>query len=79
MAFEAARDFKPGEKCEASGIYLVTHHQRHVSPHEVTVILGEPFPSCRGCGLHARFRAVTLALHVGNDPNLKTLPPENAI
>jgi hypothetical protein len=77
MAFDAGRDFKPGEKCEASGIYLVTHDRNHVSAHEVTVILGEPFPLCRGCGQHARFRAARLALHVSNDPNLKTLPSEH--
>jgi len=77
MAFDAARNFKPGEKCEASGIYLVTHDRNHVSPHEVTVILGELFPPCRACGQHASFRAVRLALHGSNDPNLKTLPREH--
>jgi hypothetical protein len=77
MAFDTGRDFKPGERCEASGLYLVTHDRNHVPPHEVTVILGERFPPCRGCGQHARFRAARLALHVSNDPNLKTLPREH--
>lgn len=76
MAFDASKDFNPGEKCEASGIYLVTHDQNHVPPHEVTVVLGEPFPPCRGCGQQTRFRAARLALHVTNDPNLKSLPIE---
>jgi hypothetical protein len=76
MAFDAAKDFQPGEKCEASGIYLVTHERNHVPPHEVTVVLGEPFPPCRGCGQHPRFRAAKLALHISNDPNLKNLPRE---
>ena len=70
MAFDAAKDFRPGEKCEASGIYLVTHDRNHVPPHDVTVVLGEPFPPCRGCGQQPRFRAARLALHIGNDPNL---------
>jgi hypothetical protein len=77
MAFDAAKDFKPGEKCEASGIYLVTHDRNHVPPHEVTVVLGEPFPPCRGCGQQPRFRAARLALHISNDPNLKNLPREH--
>jgi hypothetical protein len=74
MTFDAAKDFKPGEKCEASGIYLVTHDRNHVPPHEVTVVLGERFPPCRGCGEQPRYRAARLALHITNDPNLKNLP-----
>ena len=71
MPFDTARDFRPGERCEASGIYLVTHDSNHVPPHEVTVVLGERFPPCRGCGEHPRFRAIKLALHASNDTHLK--------
>ena len=56
----------------ASGIYLVTHDRNHVPPHEVTIVLGERFPPCRGCGEHPRFRAVKLALHANNDTHLKS-------
>jgi len=77
MAFDAGRDFKPGERCEASGLYVVTHDRNHTPPHEVTVILGELFLPCRVCDHHVRFRAARLALHVSNDPNLKTLPREH--
>ena len=36
MAFDATKQYKPGEKCEASGIYGVTHDRNHAGEHEVT-------------------------------------------
>lgn len=50
MAFDKAKEYKPGEKCEASWIYNVTHDKSHHQAHEVTVVFNEPFPPCNGCG-----------------------------
>lgn len=66
-----AEEFKPGEKCKHSGIYKVTHDSSHVSPHEVTVVFGEPFPPCRGCGGHPRFLLVRQAQHVVHNEHFK--------
>ena len=73
MPFDPARDFRPGDRCEASGIYLVNHGGNHVPPHEVTVVFGDAFPYCRECGEDLRFRAVRLALHASNDTYLTTV------
>ena len=56
--------FKPGEKCDASGIYKVNHDRNHSQEHEVTVVYGEPFPPCRGCGKGVTFSLVRKAVHV---------------
>jgi len=71
MAVDTTKDYKPGEKCEGSGIYRVTHDGNHVAAHEVTVVFGEPFPPCNGCGHHPRFRVVRLAVHVHNHDSFK--------
>ena len=63
MAFDKSKEYKPGEKCEASGIYRVTHDEHHPE-HEVTVVLGEPFPPCKGCGHNARFVVKDMAHHL---------------
>lgn len=71
MAVDWNKDYKPGEKCEGSGIYRVTHDRNHAEQHEVTVVMGEPFPPCNHCGQHPRFRAVKLASHVANHDQFK--------
>ena len=38
-----ATEYKPGAKCEHSGIYGVEHDEKHAEPHEVTVVFGESF------------------------------------
>jgi hypothetical protein len=41
---------QPGEIVPQSGIYTITHDPAHADmPHEVTVIKGRPFPTCRDC------------------------------
>ena len=43
-----AQEFKPGEIVPQSGIYTITHDPAHADmPHEVTVIKGRRFPTCR--------------------------------
>ena len=59
--------FKPGEKCEASGIYTVVHDGQHRQTHEVTCVYGKPFPPCNHCGRHVRFRLKHKAIHIDND------------
>jgi hypothetical protein len=52
FALEAimAQQYKPGEIVPQSGIYTITHNPAHADmPHEVTVIKGRRFPTCRHC------------------------------
>lgn len=58
--------YKPGDKVPASGIYRVVHDKNHVQEHEVTVVFGEHFPPCKGCGHHPRFSLVKAAKHIKN-------------
>jgi hypothetical protein len=45
-----AQVFKPGEIVPQSGIYTITHDPAHADmPHEVNVIKGRRFPTCRHC------------------------------
>jgi hypothetical protein len=45
-----AQEFKPGEIVPQSGIYTITHDPAHADmPHEVTVIKGRRFATCRHC------------------------------
>jgi hypothetical protein len=71
MAFDKTKQYKPGEKCEQSGIYKVTHDRNHHEEHEVTVVFGEPFPPCNHCGQHPRFLIVRAAIHVKNHDEFK--------
>ena len=64
MAYDSNKEYRPGEKCEASGIYKVTHDKNHHQEHEVTVVFGESFPPCNHCGNHPRFLMVHRAQHV---------------
>jgi hypothetical protein len=61
-----AKEYKPGEKCEASGIYKVVHDKNHIQEHEVTVVYGEHFPPCNHCGDHPRFSLIRAAHHIKN-------------
>ncbi|MEA2204394.1 MAG: hypothetical protein QOE77_1170 [Blastocatellia bacterium] len=58
---------KPGNKCEQSGIYKVNHDRVHKQEHEVTVVYGEPFPPCRGCGHGVTYSLVRGAIHIRSD------------
>ena len=45
-----AEEFKPGQIVPESGVYRITHDPAHADmPHEVTVIKGRRFPTCRHC------------------------------
>src|ERR1700757_2449770 len=45
-----AQEYRPGEIVPQSGIYTITHDPAHADmPHEVTVIKGRRFPTCRHC------------------------------
>ena len=44
------QEYKPGEIVPQSGIYMITHDPAHPGmPHELTVIKGLRFPTCRHC------------------------------
>jgi hypothetical protein len=60
----AAKEYKPGDKVEHSGVYRVVHDDEHTEEHEVTCVFGKHFPPCNHCGNHPRFIAVKLAQHI---------------
>jgi hypothetical protein len=48
MEINMAYEVHPSETVPESGIYRVTHNARHITAeHEVTVIKGRRFPTCR--------------------------------
>ena len=65
----AAREFAPGERVPASGIYDVVHDKLdgddHAQPHRARFVAGEVFPPCQGCGQWVRFRAYPAAQRAG--------------
>lgn len=63
--------FKPGQKCDASGIYTVIHDVQHRETHEVTCVYGKPFPPCNKCGHHARFKLKYKAIHIESQEHFK--------
>jgi len=56
--------YKPGDKVPQSGIYKVVHDTVHKEEHEVTAVVGEPFPPCNDCGSHPRFTLIRAAHHI---------------
>jgi hypothetical protein len=48
--------YTPGDAVPYSGIYRVTHHNRHAPEHDVTCVSGKAFPLCNECGAGVRFR-----------------------
>ena len=64
------QEFKPGQIVPESGVYRITHDPQHADmPHEVTVIKGRRFPTCRHCkGIS--FELVQPAKHVGEVDHL---------
>jgi len=69
MAASVGNVFKPGQKCEASGIYTVTHDVAHHDTHEVTCVYGKSFPPCNHCGHHVRFKLKYKAQHIDSNDN----------
>jgi len=65
-----AQEFRPGQIVPESGVYRITHDPQHPDmPHEVTVIKGRRFPTCRHCkGIS--FELVHAAKHVGEVDHL---------
>jgi hypothetical protein len=63
--------YKPGDKVPKSGIYKVSHDPNHDEEHEVTCIIGAPFPPCNHCGHRVRFELVRAAHHIDNHKHFK--------
>ena len=65
-----AQQYRPGQIGPAIGVYRITHDpQLPDMPHEVTVIQGRRFPTCRHCkGIS--FELVHAAKHVGEIDHL---------
>ena len=70
-----AKEFAPGEKATTSGIYDVIHDKLdgddHAGQHQVTMIAGGVFPSCKACGDWVRFRLHEAAEHAGAVPHFR--------
>ena len=65
-----AQEFRPGQIVPESGIYRITHDTQHQGmEHEVTVIKGRRFPTCRHCK-GTTFELVHAAKHVGEVDHL---------
>ena len=60
------RTFRPGEIAPISGVYRVFHHG-HRENHDVVVLRGEAFPSCRHCQSAVHFEVVHPVSHVTHD------------
>jgi hypothetical protein len=58
------QQFHPGEKAVFAGVYKVVHGSNHELPHYVTVLSGDMFPVCVGCGSHVRFEVAISATRV---------------
>jgi YjzC-like protein len=73
-----AQEFHPGQIVPESGIYRITHDTQHAnSEHEVTVIKGRRFPTCRHCqGIS--FELVHAAKHVGEIEHFSETEPATA-
>jgi YjzC-like protein len=73
-----AQQFRPGQIVPESGIYLITHDPQHADmPHEVTVIKGRRFPTCRHCKGSA-FELAHAARHVDEVSHLEEGEPGSA-
>jgi hypothetical protein len=73
-----AQEYKPGQIVPQSGVYRITHDPQHADmPHEVTVIKGRRFPTCRHCkGIS--FEIVYAAKHVDEISHLHEEAPIGA-
>ena len=66
-----AQEYKPGEIVPQSGLYTITHDPAHPGmPHEVTVIKGRHFRTCRHCK-GVTFEVAYAAKHVGEIDHLE--------
>jgi hypothetical protein len=66
-----AQEYRPDEIVPQSGIYTISHDPAHADmPHEVTVIGGRRFPTCRHCK-SIRFALALAAKHVGETDHLE--------
>jgi hypothetical protein len=68
-----AQEFKSGEIVPQSGIYRIPHDPAHTEAHEVTVIKGRRFPTCRHCK-SVRFELVRAPRHVDELEELGAAP-----
>jgi hypothetical protein len=66
-----AQEYKPGEIVPQFGIYTITHDPAHAGvPHELKVIKGRRFPTCRYCK-EVTFEVAHTAKHVSEIDHLE--------
>lgn len=69
------QQFHPGEKAVFAGVYKVVHGSNHELPHYVTVLSGDTFPVCAGCGGHVRFEIAISATRVHSHAQFQQAAP----
>ena len=65
--------FHPGDQAPYSGVYKVTHAGEHTPVHHVSVLHGEPFPSCIQCLRQVSFELFFSAVHINAHPMFNRL------
>ena len=71
------QQFHPGEKAVFAGVYKVVHGRNHEAPHYVTVLSGDMFPVCAGCGSQVRFEIAISATRVHTHAQFQQASPRN--
>jgi len=70
-AAKHAQEFRPGQIVPESGIYRISHDVQHAADeHEITVIKGRRFPTCRHCQ-GASFELMHAAKHASEMPHMR--------
>ncbi len=70
------QQFHPGEKAVFAGVYKVVHGSNHELPHYVTVLSGDTFPACVGCGRHVRFEIAISATRLHAHAQFQQTTPQ---
>lgn len=66
------RHYRPGDTVRQSEIYKVLHDAEHRAFHEVVMISGDHFPTCKTCRDRVRFKLVRAATYIFDDQDFET-------
>lgn len=65
--FVNCRCYFPGQRASISGVYRVHHGVKHCDDHEVLVIRGEHFATCRSCNDNVEFSLQKELIYITHD------------